>query len=60
MLLMLWGKDKQKKIGNHGDYICFSFQAIKHITSGDGGLLVCKNKSDAKSKIVEMVWMQKG
>ncbi len=38
----------KKKIANHGDYICFSFQAIKHITSGDGGLLVCKKKSDAK------------
>ena len=37
-----------KKIGNHGDFVCFSFQAIKHITTGDGGLLVCKKKSDAK------------
>lgn len=26
-----------KKIGNHGDFCCFSFQAIKHITTGDGG-----------------------
>lgn len=23
-----------------GDYVCFSFQAIKHLTCGDGGLLV--------------------
>ena len=44
----LGAKINKKKIGNHGDYICFSFQAIKDITSGDGGLLVCKNKSDAK------------
>jgi dTDP-4-amino-4,6-dideoxygalactose transaminase len=36
-----------KKIGNHGDFVCFSFQAIKHFTTGDGGLLVCKKKSDA-------------
>lgn len=28
------------KIGNHGNICCFSFQAIKHINSGDGGLLV--------------------
>jgi dTDP-4-amino-4,6-dideoxygalactose transaminase len=37
-----------KKIGNHGDFICFSFQAVKHITCGDGGALVCKSKLDAK------------
>lgn len=24
-----------------GDYACFSFQAVKHITTGDGGMLVC-------------------
>jgi perosamine synthetase len=35
-----------KKIGNHGDFVCFSFQAIKHLTTGDGGALLCKNKSD--------------
>ena len=27
-------------IGNHGNYVAFSFQAIKHLTTGDGGLLV--------------------
>jgi dTDP-4-amino-4,6-dideoxygalactose transaminase len=37
-----------KKIGCHGDFICFSFQAVKQITTGDGGLLVCKKTSDAK------------
>jgi dTDP-4-amino-4,6-dideoxygalactose transaminase len=35
-----------KKIGNHSDFICFSFQAIKHITTVDGGALVCKRKED--------------
>jgi len=29
-----------------GDYICYSLQAIKHITTGDGGILVLKNKRD--------------
>lgn len=28
------------------DYTCVSLQAIKTITSGDGGLLICKNKID--------------
>lgn len=30
-----------KRIGSHGNYCMFSFQAIKHLTTGDGGLLVC-------------------
>src|SRR3989344_5293046 len=29
-----------------GDYICYSFQAIKHFTTGDGGMLVVKNKDE--------------
>tara|TARA_R100000908_G_C3750456_1_gene145093 strand:- start:25 stop:1122 length:1098 start_codon:yes stop_codon:yes gene_type:complete len=35
-----------KQIGNHGDFICFSFQAVKHLTTADGGALVCKSKED--------------
>ena len=27
-----------------GDYICYSLQAIKHFTTGDGGFLVVRNK----------------
>lgn len=30
----------------YGDYICYSFQAIKHITTADGGMLVLKNKDE--------------
>lgn len=29
-----------------GDYICYSFQAIKHFTTGDGGMLIVRNKRD--------------
>jgi perosamine synthetase len=29
-----------------GDYICHSFQAIKHITTADGGMLVLNNKKE--------------
>ena len=32
----------------HGDYICYSFQAIKHFTTGDGGMLVVRNQKDYK------------
>ena len=31
-----------------GDYTCCSFQAIKHITTGDGGMLVCSSEEDYK------------
>ena len=42
-----FGAEKnKKKIGSFGDFICFSFQAIKHITTGDGGALVCGNRED--------------
>ena len=27
-----------------GDYICYSFQAIKFLTSGDGGMVICPNE----------------
>lgn len=33
-------------IGSHSDFVCFSFQAIKHIHTGDGGLLVCRSMVD--------------
>jgi len=29
-----------------GDYICYSFQAIKHFTTGDGGMLVVRSKKE--------------
>ena len=37
---------KGKKIGNWSDYAMISLQAIKHITSVDGGILMLKSKED--------------
>ena len=37
-------KYKGKFIGTHGNLCTFSLQAIKHITSGDGGILFVPNK----------------
>lgn len=37
-----------QKVGTFADYGIFSFQAIKHITTGDGGMLICKDDEDAK------------
>lgn len=35
-----------KPIGSISDFTCFSFQAIKGITTVDGGALVCKSQED--------------
>lgn len=37
-------KYKGKYIGTHGNICTYSLQAIKHVTSGDGGLLFVPNK----------------
>jgi dTDP-4-amino-4,6-dideoxygalactose transaminase len=36
---------KGQKIGRIADFTCFSFQAIKLITTGDGGMLTLKDRS---------------
>lgn len=33
-------------IANFGDFSCFSFQAIKQLTTGDGGMLTCRHSHD--------------
>lgn len=39
-----WGSTyKNRLIGTHGNFVTFSFQAIKHLTTGDGGLLISPN-----------------
>jgi perosamine synthetase len=44
---------KKRSIGTLSDFTCFSFQAIKHLTTGDGGALCMRRDVDfqnAKSK----------
>lgn len=36
----------KKPFGYYSDFAMHSFQAIKHVTSGDGGCLICKSKDD--------------
>lgn len=48
-------KYKGKHIANSGgDYICWSFQAIKHLTSGDGGAIIVPK--DQEERAVKMRW----
>jgi perosamine synthetase len=46
--------DAAQALGNFGgDFTTCSFQAIKHLTTGDGGMLICKNPKDAaKAKLL--------
>jgi dTDP-4-amino-4,6-dideoxygalactose transaminase len=41
-----WGaKYKGKLLGTHGNPSIFSFQAIKHLTTGDGGCIISPNEA---------------
>lgn len=35
-----------------GDYICYSFQAIKFLTTGDGGALICPSSKEEEARIL--------
>jgi dTDP-4-amino-4,6-dideoxygalactose transaminase len=39
-------KMNDKHVCHISDFTCYSFQAIKHFTTGDGGALICKDQSD--------------
>ncbi len=43
---------KGRKVGNAADYTCFSFQAIKHLTTVDGGALLVKTKKDYRKAVL--------
>ena len=38
------GKYKGKYVGEFGDFASFSFQASKHLTTGEGGMLITNNE----------------
>lgn len=40
------------KVGTVCDYTCFSFQAIKHMTTIDGGAIACRAKEDYERAIL--------
>ncbi|MEO6327867.1 MAG: DegT/DnrJ/EryC1/StrS family aminotransferase [Ginsengibacter sp.] len=46
---------KNKSVGSISDMTCFSFQSIKHLTTGDGGALACKN-ADHFEKTMALRW----
>jgi dTDP-4-amino-4,6-dideoxygalactose transaminase len=42
------GEYKNKPIHEWADFTIYSFQAIKTLTTGDGGILICNNKENTK------------
>lgn len=38
--------------GLGGDYVCFSFQAIKHLTTGDGGALITPHHCHERARLL--------
>lgn len=41
------------EVKERGNYICYSFQAIKFLTTGDGGILVCDDpEKEAEARIL--------
>ena len=44
---------KEKPVGSISDFTCFSFQAIKHLATGDGGALCTKTKTDFEKAITK-------
>jgi len=51
----LGAKYTGKMIGSHSDFVCFSFQAIKHITTADGGAITSK-EAEIDDRIKKLRW----
>jgi perosamine synthetase len=51
----LGAKYKGKQIGTISDYTCFSFQAIKLLTTGDGGAVCALNEDNIK-RLKKLRW----
>ncbi|MBU1032022.1 DegT/DnrJ/EryC1/StrS family aminotransferase [Patescibacteria group bacterium] len=46
---------KGKYVGTEGELVCFSFQVVKIINSGDGGLIATSNKTYYE-KLKKIIW----
>jgi len=52
---------EDRNVGLHSEYVCFSFQAIKLVTSGDGGALVCRSDAnDARARLLRWFGIERG
>jgi dTDP-4-amino-4,6-dideoxygalactose transaminase len=49
-------KYNNKQVCHYADYTCYSLQAIKHITSGDGGVLVVNTNGKDFNRAKRLKW----
>lgn len=47
-----WDVFSESKNVIRGDYIAYSFQAIKFLTSGDGGILICPEEKEHEARLL--------
>ncbi len=47
---------KSQKVGNLGDAACFSFQALKNLTTGEGGMITTNNRI-MYDRLKKLRWM---
>ncbi len=53
-------KYRGRRVGTFGDYACYSFYATKNITTGEGGMLVCRSaESLEKARVFSLHGMSK-
>lgn len=45
-----------RPVGKDADFVCWSFQAIKHLTTGDGGCLAVNDRPDLLEQARLMKW----
>jgi perosamine synthetase len=50
------GEYKGKKLGTLGDLGCFSFHAVKNLTTGEGGMVVTQ-REDAAERLRSLRWL---
>lgn len=49
-------KYNNKQVCHYADYTCYSLQAIKHITTGDGGILVVNTDNKDFNRAKKLKW----
>jgi len=50
------GEYKAKKLGSLGDIACFSFHAVKNLTTGEGGMITT-NDPEVYKKLLSLRWL---
>lgn len=50
------GEYKGKKLGSLGDIACFSFHAVKNLTTGEGGMITT-NDPETYKRLIKLRWL---